>query len=178
MPFRTEQQSPEVRSTVAKHAVLGVALTSALLLLLSFVWPMLQGRIYVHTDLGRFHVPMRHFFAGSLQHDWSPIWCPYEFTGFYLQGEGQAVMSHPLNILQYRFLPFVAAFNVEHARNYVFLLLGTYFFLRRWRLRREAAVLGALLFTFSSFNFLHFMHMNFVAVAAHIPWPKRQANAD
>ena len=29
---------------------------------------------------------------------------------------------------------------------------------------------GALLFTFSSFNLLHFVHPNAVAVVAHIPW--------
>ena len=31
-------------------------------------------------------------------------------------------------------------------------------------------MLGSLLFTFSSFNLLHFLHPNAVAVIAHIPW--------
>jgi hypothetical protein len=72
--------------------------------------------------------------------------------------------------LLYGVLPFVPAFNLEHIRSYVFLLMGTFLLLRRWRSSREAAVFGALIFTFSSFNFAHFMHMNFVAIVAHLPW--------
>ena len=36
--------------------------------------------------------------------------------------------------------------------------------------RNDAAALGSLLFTFGSFNLLHFVHPNAVAIIAHIPW--------
>ena len=50
------------------------------------------------------------------------------------------------------------------------MLLGVYCFLRRWRLRRDAALLGGVMFTFSGFCLLHFVHVNCVAVVAHVPW--------
>ena len=50
------------------------------------------------------------------------------------------------------------------------MMLGTWLLLRRRLGRSDAAMLGGLLFTFSSFNLLHFVHPNAVAVIAHIPW--------
>jgi hypothetical protein len=50
------------------------------------------------------------------------------------------------------------------------MLLGTYLFLRRWAVTRGAAVFGAMLFTFSGFNLLHFMHMHCIAIIAQMPW--------
>ena len=50
------------------------------------------------------------------------------------------------------------------------MLSGMYFLLRRRLGRRDAAMLGSLAFTFSSFNLLHFVHPNEVAAVAHIPW--------
>jgi len=139
-------------------------------LLLLLAYPMFLGQVYIDTDLGRYHLPLRHFHAESLARGDSPVWCPYEYSGFYLHGEGQLGLYHPLNWLQFRWLPFVAAFDLEILRNYAFLLIGTYLFLRRSKLPRDASLLGSLLFTFSSFNVCYFMHPNFVGIAAHLPW--------
>jgi hypothetical protein len=54
--------------------------------------------------------------------------------------------------------------------SYPAMLVGMALFLRRWRLRLPAAMLGAIAFTFGSFNFLHFVHPNAIAVVAHLPW--------
>ena len=45
-----------------------------------------------------------------------------------------------------------------------------YLLLRRLELPPPAAIFGAIVFTFSGFNLLHFMHMNAIAIVAHIPW--------
>ena len=50
------------------------------------------------------------------------------------------------------------------------MLAGMYFWLRRRLRRQDAAMVGSLAFTFSSFNLLHFVHPNAVAAVAHIPW--------
>jgi hypothetical protein len=79
-------------------------------------------------------------------------------------------MYHPLHLLLYRALPFTAAFNLELFLSYPLMLWGMFLLLRRWSLVRSAAIFGALVFTFSGFNLLHFMHMHAVAVIAHTPW--------
>jgi hypothetical protein len=42
--------------------------------------------------------------------------------------------------------------------------------LRHWKFTRNATLIGGLAFTFGSFNLMHFVHPNAVAVIAHVPW--------
>ncbi len=97
-------------------------------------------------------------------------WMPQLYSGFYLTGEGQAGVYHPLHQLLYRILPLHAALGCEYLLSYPLMMLGTWLLLRRRLGRNDAAALGGLLFAFSSFNLLHFVHPNAVAVIAHIPW--------
>lgn len=50
------------------------------------------------------------------------------------------------------------------------MLFGMQLCLRRHLIRNDAAWLGAIVFTFSGFCTLHFLHPNAIAVVAHIPW--------
>jgi hypothetical protein len=79
-------------------------------------------------------------------------------------------MYHPLHLLLYKALPFTTAFNSEILLNYPLMIVGMFMFLRRWKMPRDASMLGAIVFGFSGFNILHFTHINAVVVAAHIPW--------
>src|SRR5262249_7050573 len=133
-------------------------------------WPMLLGQIYTADDLGWFHLPMRAFYAAQLAHGASIDWCPDIFCGFYLTGEGQAGTYHPLHWILYRVLPLWLAFDLDCWLTYPFMLAGSSLFLRRWNIERPAAGLGAMVFTFGSFNLLHFVHVNGVAIVAHFPW--------
>ncbi|HEV2972131.1 MAG TPA: YfhO family protein [Pirellulales bacterium] len=139
-------------------------------MLLALATPFLAGQIYTADDLGAFHLPMRAFYADCLAHGHAFDWSPQMFCGFYLTGEGQVGAYHPLHLLLYRSLPLGIAFDLECLVNYPLMLLGMYLLLRRWNIRRDAALLGGLTFTFSGFCLLHFVHVNGVAVVAHIPW--------
>ena len=75
-----------------------------------------------------------------------------------------------MSLLAMRFLPFPAARRWEYLCSYPLMLAGMYFWLRRRLGRQDAAMVGSLAFTFSSFNLLHFVHPNAVAAVAHIPW--------
>ncbi|NQT13793.1 MAG: hypothetical protein HQ582_13655, partial [Planctomycetes bacterium] len=145
-------------------------LTAAAVLVAALVAPCLFGYVYTHDDLGAYHLPLRAFYAGQLARGEAFDWTPQLFSGFYLTGEGQAGTYHPLHLALYRFLPLQAAWACELVTIYPFMLAGTYFFLRRLLRRRDAAMFGSLAFTFSSFNLLHVVHPNGVAVVAHLPW--------
>ena len=142
----------------------------ALALLLGLAWPFFFGELYVSGDLGRFHVPVRWFYANALADGDAWLWFPYTYGGWYLHGEGQGTLAHPLNWLGYRLLPFHAAFAFEFMRSWVLLVAGMFALLRRCRLERGPAAFGALLFTFCSFGFLHFRHLNFIGIVSHLPW--------
>lgn len=132
--------------------------------------PLFAGTVFTASDLGNFYLPIRSFYHKALAAGHGVTWFPNEFTGFYLHGEGQVGLLHPLNLAQYAALPLEPAFNLELLRGYVALLVGAYLLLRRLALPRDASLLGAFLATFSSFTFLHYMHLNIVGAAAHLPW--------
>ncbi|MBC7966950.1 MAG: hypothetical protein H7Z17_13610 [Fuerstia sp.] len=155
-----EQESRQ--ATVAKCAAFAVLAWMFL--------PILTGRIYVCDDLQNYHLPIRQFYADCLTKGDSFDWMPNLFSGFFLTGSGQGGTYHPLHYLLYRCLPLGTAFNLEILLSYPFMLFGMQSFLRRHLIRRDAAWLGAIVFTFSGFCTLHFLHPNAVAVVAHIPW--------
>jgi hypothetical protein len=146
------------------------SLLAGVLLLGVLAGPLLAGRVYTADDLGAFHLPLRAFYAGQLAKGQPYDWMPGLYSGFYLTGEGQAGVYHPLHQLLYRFLPLRAALGGEYLLSYPLMMLGTWLWLGRRLGRGEAAMFGGLLFTFSSFNLLHFVHPNAVAIAPGCCW--------
>jgi hypothetical protein len=146
------------------------SLLAGLILFAMLAGPFFAGRIYSRDDLGAFHLPVRAFYAHQLAQGEAFDWMPQLFSGFYLTGEGQAGTYHPLHLLLYRMLPLQAAMGCEWLISYPFMLVGTWLLLRRLVNCTSAAMFGSVVFTFSSFNLLHFMHPNAIAVIAHIPW--------
>ena len=145
-------------------------LLASLLLLSLLAGPFFAGEVYTGKELGDFHLPARAFYAEQLAHGEPFDWMPGLFSGFYLTGEGSAATYHPVHWLLYRWLPLRVAMGWEYLGGYPLMLAGMYFFLRRRLHRRDAAMLGGLAFTFSSFNLLHFVHPDAVTAVAHIPW--------
>jgi hypothetical protein len=147
-----------------------IELVVALVMLAILSLPMLMGLVYVKDDLGKFHLPLRFFYAQSLISGDNFTWFPNIWGGFYIHGEGQAGMYHPLHLILYSTLPLATAFNLELLLSYPFILAGTFFLLCRWDIRPDGAMFGALCFTFSGFNLFHHIHPNAIAIVAHIPW--------
>jgi hypothetical protein len=164
-PVRADLTAAEARSSLSAWIQLA-ALAGFLVLAL----PFFLGRIYVADDLGEFHLPLRNFYAQQLALGEPFDWMPSLYGGFYVAAEGQLGAYHPLHRLLYRWLPLGAAFDIELLASYPLIFIGTYWFLKRLVQRSDAALYGALAFTFCGFNLLHFIHPNAVAVMAHLPW--------
>ena len=133
-------------------------------------YPLWLGDVYSVHDAWDFYLPMRAFYARSIQQgDW-PLWCPDVFAGYYLHGAGQAGMCHPAHYVMYRFLPLTLAYDFEILFAYPAMFGGMYLFLRRWSLRRDCSLFGAMLFAFSTFNLMRLVHPNALSIIAHYPW--------
>jgi len=154
----------------SERAAAGWLLLAAVLLFVALAAPFFAQQVYVADDLGEFHLPVRDFYARQLAAGESFDWMPSLYGGFYVAGEGQLGGYHPWHWLLYRTLPLGAAFNVELLSSYPVLFVGMYLLLRRLLGRRDAALLGAMAFTFGGFTLLHFIHPNAIAVVAHLPW--------
>ena len=142
--------------------------SSLLMLFLSL--PALRGQIYLEDDLSAVFIPFRYFYAECLRAGESFLWLPNIYNGFYLQGEAQTGMTHPLHLLIYRFLPFTQAFDLDLLISYPFMFAGAVLFLRRWKLPAHAVLFGALLCTFSGYPVSRWLYMVHTGVIAHAPW--------
>ncbi len=146
------------------------SLAAGVLLVAALAGPFLAGNIYTADDLGQFHLPIRAFYAQQLADRQSYDWMPQLFSGFYLTGEGQGGAYHPLHQLLYRAFPLQVALGLEYLIPYPVMMIGMWLMLRRRLGRNDVAIFGGLLFAFSSFTLLHFVHPNAVAIVAHVPW--------
>src|SRR5262245_1538124 len=99
------------RGTVDRRLVV-VSVLGATTALVVVFGPAFRGAMFTYGDLGMFHLPLRMFYADNLARGRSSLWLPTLFCGFYLQGEGQVGMYHPLHRLLYGFLPLSTAFNL------------------------------------------------------------------
>lgn len=152
----------------------GAVLTAAVFLgaavfMAWFSLPLFLGQVYTEDDCGAFHLPLRAFYHACLQAGDSFLWMPGILNGFYLHGEGQAAMLHPVNYALYRWLPLSTAFMLEILYSYPLMFLGLYWFLRRWNLPRHACGFGGLLFTFIGASMNHYVHVHCVSAFAHLP---------
>jgi len=169
MPERIQDIAPP-QTNCNDRPLASWTLLAALLLFCFLAAPFFMGQVYTADDLGAFHLPIRAFYADRLAAGQPYDWMPQLFSGFYLTGEGQGGPYHPLHQLLYRILPLRAALGWEYLLPYPLMMLGSWLLLRRRLGRSDAAVLGGFLFTFSSFNLVHFVHPNAIAIIAHIPW--------
>lgn len=134
-----------------------------------FLSPAVCGRIPIHGDLGRATLPMRHFYARSLQQGEALDWMPELYGGYFASGAGGQGFYHPVNLLLYRFLPFDLAVSLEVFWPLPMLALGMVVFLRRY-VDLTGACLGSLAASFSLL-FIQYLHTPpMVSVLAHIPW--------
>ncbi len=152
----------------ARLALLAGAL--GLLFAAALFYPLMRGNLYLGSDLGAYHLPVRTFYSHCLKEGLSFLWWPDQFCGYYIHGEGQGGMLHPLHWLLYRFLPLDWAFNLEFVSAYLIAYGGMIALLRRWSLPWHAALFGANCFAFSGFTLIHFMHLQAIAIIGHLPW--------
>jgi len=166
-----EQHMPKTSETSrGEKYLVGLLAFAVLVLFVLLAWPMWTNRLYTYDDLVNFHIPFLQGYWQAISSGDSFLWSPRIFCGYYMLGDGQLGMCHPLHWVLYKTLPFELAFNLSFALNYAWLFAGMFFLLQRWRLSRPAALMGSLIFTFSGFSILHFMHINALGVVSQLPW--------
>jgi hypothetical protein len=158
------------KSTTADRRPAIAAAVAAAALFVPLCVPLARGHLFAIGDLADFHLPMRQIYQSALVDGHSLLWSDRLFGGFYFHAEGQVGVFHPLHLLLYWLFPLVTAFNLELIASYVFGFAGMWLLLRRHAFSPVAAITGAMAFAFSGFNLLHLLHMNAVAVLAHMPW--------
>ena len=153
-----------------QRAELVAGILMAVLVLGVLAFPLLTGRVYTFGDIGNWRLPVRAFFSESLKNHEGYEWCPTLGCGYYLLGEGQLGMYHPLHQTIYRLLPLGIGLNVEFLVNYATLFLGFTLFLRRQGLNLAAAVYGGLFAGFGGYSLCNYSHMPVLAGVSYVPF--------
>ena len=124
-------------------------------------------------DLVSFLFPAYRFAAAAIRDGGWPLWNPSLYIGAPHVGDIQAGFLYPPNLLLFLLkpdFPYVALqwLSIGHLW---FAGAGMYLLLvRGLRVRRVAALTGALAFMFSDVFIVHFGNLNFNAAASWLPW--------
>ena len=153
-----------------------VALGLLALAALGFFWRVVVGQNWMPADGGdlvSFLFPTYRFAAAALHQGSWPVWNPALYGGAPHIGDIQAGFLYPPNLLlfllkpdfSYVALQWLSIGHIWFAGAGMYLLLA-----RGLRVRRIAALTGAMAFMFSDAFLTHFGNLNFNAVASWLPW--------
>lgn len=121
------------------------------------------------SDVLHLNLPFKYILSQSLQnHEW-PLWTPYLANGFPLLAEGQIGTFYLPNLLLFRFLPLVTAYNLNLVFSYILASVGMYLFAKKWGFSSVSAFFAASIFTFSGFLTVHLNHFNLIQAASLLP---------
>lgn len=159
----------------SKYLKKGGPLIIFLLMVLLVFWPTLTGQKSIYlgdfsgSDLTELNYPLRAEAGQSIRNGQIPTWTQEISHGFPLLAEGQAGVFYPINLLLFPFLPASLAYNWSVVINFLLGGLFFYFFARAIKIKKEAAWLGAIVFSFSGFFVARLKHINMVNVAVWLP---------
>lgn len=121
------------------------------------------------SDVLHFNLPLKTFLSQSLKQRRWPMWSPQIASGFPVLAEGQIGTFFLPNLILFRFLPFVTAYNGGLVIAYVTAFVGCMLLYRKLGFSQVVANLCALVFTFSGFFSVHLAHYNFIQAATIFP---------
>jgi hypothetical protein len=155
-----------------------ITLISILFLLITtFIYSpfLIQGKLLVttgliHSDLLNQNAPFHWLYAERLKQNQLWLWTDLIGNGFPVFATGQSGGLYPVNLLLFRFLPPLTAFNLNLLIHLFLAGLGVYLYCRYFTLSPSASLLAGVSFTFSGFLTIHLMHIAMVQVISWIPF--------
>src|SRR3989338_8046867 len=114
------------------------------------------SRLFMIPDFGQsdvyhFNLPLKDILHKSLANNRWPLWTENLAAGFPVLAEGQIGTFYLPNLVLFKFLPLVPAYNLNLLLSFFTASSGMYFFCRKIRLGKISSLLSALFFTYSLF---------------------------
>lgn len=147
------------------------------LLVTTFLYSPLfcQGKLLVttgliHSDLMNQNFPFHWFYAERLKQNQLWLWTDLIGNGFPVFATGQSGGLYPSDLLLFRFLPSLTAFNLNLLVHLFLAGLGIYLYCRHFNLSPGAGLLAGISFAFSGFFTIHLMHISMIQVVSWLPF--------
>jgi hypothetical protein len=135
----------------------------------AFGLPAVANHLVIGEDNLIQSYPLRQLVGDQIRHGHLPLWNPYIWSGTPLLAGYNAGAAFPLTWL-FVALPPKPAWALTEIATYAASSLGLYAFLRLHDLRRGAAVLGAVTFTWGGFMSSQLVHIDLVQGVGLVPW--------
>lgn len=131
--------------------------------------------IFVTPDYGRsdaWHLSIanKYYYAQELKKNRIPIWNPNIGMGFPTLAEGQTGIFFLPNLILFRFLLFVYAYNLNIVLTFLLAAFGTYLFCRSLTLNKTTSSFAGIIFALGGFFVVHVQHLHLIQTAAILPW--------
>lgn len=121
------------------------------------------------SDVLHLNLPLKAILSTSLKNHNFPVWTPFLSSGFPLLAEGQIGTFYLPNLLLFRFLPVVTAYNLNLALSYYIAALGMYLLCRKLKFTFVTSLITSFVFVFSGFFSTHLNHFNLIQAASLLP---------
>jgi len=144
-----------------------------ILFFLPLFWPVPQ--IFITPDSSSsdtlyFFYPTKHILSESLKQNRLPLWTDLIGTGFPLIGEGQIQAFSLINLLLFKFLPFVTAFNYQYVLVFLGFSIGMYLIIREFELSKLTAVFCSIIYTYSGLHIVKIVHPTCLQALSYVPF--------
>jgi len=122
------------------------------------------------NDVWHLNFPLKNLLSESLKQNKIPLWDNLRGNGFPILAEGQTGMFNLYNLVAFRFLDTIIAYNLGLVVVFLTNTIGMYFFCRRLKFSSETAFFGAVIYSFSGFFVVHLTHYALLQTASFMPW--------
>ena len=147
-----------------------------LLLITLFFYPVLfQNRTFITTgliqsDLMNQNYPLKFAYGQKLKEGKLLLWSSLIGNGYPVFAEGQTGELYPPNLLLFKLLSPLRAYNYSLLGHYFLAGFFTYLFCRRiLKLKKISALLSSVIFPLSGFFQTHLVHPAMIQTASYIP---------
>lgn len=125
---------------------------------------------YAQSDLWQQTYPSKFLLADAYKNRILPLWNPFVGMGYPEFAKAEIGALFLPNMLVFSTLPFPIALNMIYVLVFLISSSGMYALLYRYTSRRLPALLGAIVFAYSSFFLTKFPHLSRIESASLVPW--------
>jgi hypothetical protein len=143
------------------------------LFFLPLFWPIPQLFVTPDSylsDILHFHYPIKFLLWESLKTNSLPLWTDRIGTGFPLIGEGQIQALSLINLILFKFFPFITAFNLQFVIIFLGLTVGMYLVSREFGWSKLTGIFCAIIYGFSGLHIAIIPHINCLQALSYVPW--------
>lgn len=121
------------------------------------------------SDVYHFNLPLKDILHKSLANNRWPLWTENLAAGFPVLAEGQIGTFYLPNLVLFKYLPLIPAYNLNLWLSLLLSSLGMYYFCRKLKLTVFVSFFSSIVFSFGGFFAVHLNHYNLIQAASLMP---------